>query len=220
MSRFFKATALVFVASAMTGCAGGLSGLSPDSGFKCKAPDGVQCASMSGVAANLRANNLPGQRKSGYTSAEGEGPRKSGVTPKYETTKTGFAGSGGIVNAPGAIRSEPETIRIWAAWWEDAEGDLNEDSKVYLVVNPGRWLVEHNSRQIESEFAPSRVAISAPSAAAAAGDVPIQPPAGGGSKATTGAGAGPVKQSAVPANLPAGLQQLAEQIKQVQGVRQ
>lgn len=219
MSRFFKAAALVFVASAMAGCAGGLSGLTPDSGFKCKAPDGVQCASMSGVAANLRANNLPGQRKNGHTSTEGEGSRKSGVTPKYETTKTGFAGSGGIVNAPGAIRSEPETIRIWAAWWEDAEGDLNEDSKVYLVVNPGRWLVEHNSRQIESEFAPSRVAISAPSAAAAAGELPIQPPAGGGSTATTGGGAGPVKQSAVPANLPAGLQQLAEQIKQVQGVR-
>lgn len=218
MSKFIKATTLIAVVSAMAGCAGGLSGLAPDSGFKCKAPDGVQCASMSGVAANLRANNLPGQRKSGYASAEGEGTRKSGATPKYETTKTGFAGAGGIVNAPGAIRSEPETIRIWAAWWEDAEGDLNEDSKVYLVVNPGRWLVEHNSRQIESDFAPSRVAISAPSAAA--GDVAIQPPAGGGTKATTGGGAGQVKQSAVPANLPAGLQQLAEQIKQVQGVRQ
>lgn len=210
MNRFFKVTVIVLAASAMAGCAGGLSGLSPDPGFKCKAPDGVQCASMSGVSANLRANNLPGQRKSGHASAEGEGSRKSGVTPKYETTKTGFAGSGGIVNAPGAIRSEPETIRIWAAWWEDAEGDLNEDSKVYLVVNPGRWLVEHNRRQVESEFAPSRVAISAPSAAEA-GDVPIHPPAGGGAKA-----AGSVKPSATSANAPAGMQQLAEQIKHVQ----
>ena len=172
---------------------------------------------MSGVAANLRANNLPGQRKSGYTSAEADGARKGGVTPKYEPTKTGFSGSGGIVNAPGAIRSEPETIRIWAAWWEDAEGDLNEDSKVYLVVNPGRWLVEHNSRQIESQFAPSRVAISAP-ASAASDDVPIQPPKGGGAKAGAG-GAGQAKQTTVPANLPAGLQQLAEQIKQVQQVQ-
>ena len=217
MSSFFKTTTLALVASIMTGCAGGLSGLASDSGFKCKAPEGVQCASMSGVSANLRANNLPGQRKSGQASTDVDGSRNSGGTPKFGTVKTGSAGSV-IASAPGAIRSEPETIRIWSAWWEDAEGDLNEDSKVYLVVNPGRWLVEHNSRQIEGEFAPSRAAISAPTAAAAAGDVPTQPPSSGGAK-STGQGTGPVKQSTTPSKLPAGMQQLADGIKQLQGGR-
>ena len=59
-------------------------------------------------------------------------------------------GPGGL----GAIRSDPTVIRIWVAPWEDSDGDLNDQSYVYMQVDAGRWLIEHNRAQIRREFSP------------------------------------------------------------------
>lgn len=164
------------VSSAMFlgGCAGGLNGLGAIGEFKCKAPDGVQCTSMSGVKANLQANNLPGQ-----SQAKADDRKDSREVRSYRDDEGGEKSKPVIEAAPGAIRSLPETIRIWVAPWEDTDGDLNEETKIYLVVNQGRWLVEHNKRKIESEFGPSRVAIIPPANASQDGgtDAPITGPA-------------------------------------------
>lgn len=57
----------------------------------------------------------------------------------------------------GAIRSDPTVIRLWIAPWEDADGDLNDQGFVYLQIDSGRWLIEHNRAQIRREFAPQRL---------------------------------------------------------------
>jgi hypothetical protein len=69
----------------------------------------------------------------------------------------------------GAIRSDPTVVRIWVAPWEDADGDLMDQTYVYLPVDSGRWLIEHNRQRIKREFAPMR----APTTVAA----PAKPPA-------------------------------------------
>jgi conjugal transfer pilus assembly protein TraV len=56
----------------------------------------------------------------------------------------------------GAIRTEPTIIRIWIAPWEDADGDLNDQGYVYLQIDAGRWLIEHNREQIRRSFAPAQ----------------------------------------------------------------
>jgi conjugal transfer pilus assembly protein TraV len=56
----------------------------------------------------------------------------------------------------GAIRTEPTIIRIWIAPWEDADGDLNDQGYVYLQIDAGRWLIEHNREQIRRTFAPAQ----------------------------------------------------------------
>ncbi|WP_052163015.1 TraV family lipoprotein [Aquabacterium sp. NJ1] len=223
-TNYRAGTAALLIAAGLTGCAGGLSGLNADNGFRCKAPDGVMCTSMAGISANLRANNLPGQHTK--TRSEDDGKKSSGESQQYGTAKIGVPGSRGYALAPGAIRSEPETIRIWAAWWEDDEGDLNEESKVYLVVNPGRWLIEHNARQVEDEYGPARISSATPGGANR--DTPIKPPgtsvntqAGAGAagqlkKAPQAIGAGAVGAAGAQA-LPQTLQNLAETMKMVQG---
>lgn len=77
----------------------------------------------------------------------------------------------------GAIRSDPVVIRMWVAPWEDADGDLNDQTYVYLQVDSGRWLIEHNRAQVRREFAPrtaegARPVVTAPAAGQAAGAMP------------------------------------------------
>lgn len=71
----------------------------------------------------------------------------------------------------GAIRSDPTVIRMWIAPWEDADGDLNDQGFVYLQIDSGRWLIEHNRAQIRKEFAPQRMPLVSvmPAGAGAAG---------------------------------------------------
>jgi len=143
-----KAQALLYVGAvlALSGCANMLSGLDAKSDFACKAPDGILCESMSGIYANAQAKNLPGQR----VNQRGEAPvdlsqakAGSGVM-----TKPIYSGT--------PIRSAPRLLRVWFAPWEDTDGDLHDQSYVYLPVDSGRWLIEHNRRRIQDNYRPVR----------------------------------------------------------------
>lgn len=129
----------------LTGCAGTLSGMAGDSKFACKAPDGVTCSSLSGVYANAVANNLPGPRKE----------EKAGASDNLAA----YSARGEVVGrAPSAgdpIRSQPRILRVWIAPWEDTDGDLHDQSYVYVVADPGRWVLEHNRKQIVDRYRPT-----------------------------------------------------------------
>jgi conjugal transfer pilus assembly protein TraV len=45
--------------------------------------------------------------------------------------------------ASSSLRSNPRLLRLWIAPWEDADGDLHEQALVHVVVDSGRWLIEH-----------------------------------------------------------------------------
>lgn len=136
---------------AASGCS--MSGLGGSSEFQCKAPEGIPCQSVSGVYANDMADNLPSGRSHPVRSPASEGGTET--VPVATAHAPGLVGSAAAAPALGAIRSEPTVIRIWMAPWEDADGDLNEESRVYLQIDNGRWLIEHNRDRIRAEFAPA-----------------------------------------------------------------
>lgn len=136
------------IVAILSGCTS-LSGYDAKSSFACKAPDGILCESMSGIYANAMANNLPGQRVNRHKKESdaaiplNEQGRKNGLLT--EALDSGMP-----------IRSQPRILRVWFAPWEDSAGDLHDQSHVYLTVDQGRWLIEHNHRRIQESYQPIR----------------------------------------------------------------
>lgn len=140
----------VGTALALSACIN-MSGLDAKSHFGCKAPDGILCESMSGIYANARAANLPGQRVN--ARAHEDAP----VDPSPATavlTRPIHSGT--------PIRSAPRLLRVWFSPWEDSDGDLHDQSYVYLPVDSGRWLIEHHRRRIQDAYRPVRASATVP----------------------------------------------------------
>jgi conjugal transfer pilus assembly protein TraV len=132
----------------LSGCAN-VSGLDAKSNFSCKAPDGVSCQAISGVYAN---NPVSGAANS--TAASGA---HSAATPMPNIPVYGQQAVRLTERTTGsAIRSEPKIRRMWVAPWMDGDEDLWDQSYVYLTVDRGRWLIEHNRSKIRQQFAPIR----------------------------------------------------------------
>lgn len=120
-----KAAALSLSLS-LAGC-GSMSGFTESSSsFGCKAPKGVSCKSVSGVYANSRGTR---------DASEEALPQATAIT-SYVSDPLPVA-------LPGMpIRSQAQMLRVWTSPWEDEEGDLHDQSFLYLVPNQGRWLVD------------------------------------------------------------------------------
>ena len=144
----FNGFAAAVLAAMLSACST-LSGLDASNQFACKAPDGILCESMSGIYANAQAKNLPGQRV-------GHGLGRP--------SETGATVSTGVMTRPiesgTPIRSAPRLLRVWFAPWEDSDGDLHDQSYVYLPVDTGKWLIEHNRRRIQDAYRPVRLPVS------------------------------------------------------------
>lgn len=146
------------VVNLLGGCS--FSGLSGSSQFACKAPEGVNCNSVSGVYANSLENNLPSQQrgKKEKTSEDKDSyfqnsmdkpqairaslPIKNGVSQDNQTDVM-------------PLRSEPKVIRIWIAPYTGAEDEFYDQSYLYTVVDDGRWLIERSAEKIRTKYAPT-----------------------------------------------------------------
>jgi conjugal transfer pilus assembly protein TraV len=142
---FFPLLALV-----LGGCAS-LSGLDAQSDFSCKAASGVTCQSISGVAQNAEANNLPFQR--GVSSTTTQKDKDGEISPYGEKKKMSprdmlatFSGQ--------PIREPPLVLRIWMAPYEDRDGDLHDQSYFYTQVHNGRWLIEATQQRLATQYRP------------------------------------------------------------------
>ena len=119
---------------ALSGCASTLSGVGGADGYACKAPEGAMCTSVSGVYANSKQGTSKPAKpvEKAPTSAAPAIYGASSIAPGIPSGA-----------ATGSIRSTPRVLRLWVAPWEDADGDLHEESLVHMVVDTGRWLIEH-----------------------------------------------------------------------------
>jgi conjugal transfer pilus assembly protein TraV len=152
----------------LAGCMS-LSGLSGNSSYACKAPDGVTCQSVSGTYANAVANNLPAQRaRATPTPTTASAPPSSAASAP--TARNASADAAQVL----ALRSAPRILRLWFKPWEDADRDLFDQGYVYVQVDGGRWLVDHAQRAIREAYAPVR----APAGRGAADAAPRGPAAG------------------------------------------
>jgi conjugal transfer pilus assembly protein TraV len=132
------------IIAALAGCSS-LSGYDAKTSFACQAPDGVLCESMSGIYANAMQRNLPGQRTRPHTAwstLAALSPARNSPFPPPLTSGT-------------PIRRAPRVLRVWFAPWEDSDGDLHDQSVLYLTVDDGEWLIEHNQRRIEDAYRPA-----------------------------------------------------------------
>ena len=121
-----------FAVLAISGCAA-----LPDTtlGHKCGIPDGVGCLSTQEVYNRTVAGDLPGMEKLGGGSRGLPQPGNQGVEVPL------FSDDGAKVIRTSALYSPPEELRIWVNRWRDSDGDLHDDSFIYVLVGEGQWLV-------------------------------------------------------------------------------
>lgn len=168
MRHYLLSPATVALAgAALSGC-GSMAGVGGSADYACKAPDGVQCDSVSGTYANALQNNLPGQRPARPPVApNGNAPAPSG-SKSVPGAARALARSAVM---PTSLRSEGRIQRLWIKPWADSDGALHDQSYVYLQTDPGRWLVDHAQRQIRDAYSPVRP----PRTAAAPAGAPAAP---------------------------------------------
>ncbi|MBW3499956.1 TraV family lipoprotein [Janthinobacterium sp. NKUCC08_JDC] len=136
----------------LAGC-GDMTGLGGKSEYACKAPEGVQCNSVSGNYYN--SLTLGGGAAAKGAAAKGRPP----AAPRSMYTMAKAASSGSSMQGlpafePAALRSPPRVMRLWIKPWEDSDHDLHDQSFVYLQTDSGRWQIAHAQRQIRDAFAP------------------------------------------------------------------
>ena len=129
----------------LTGCAGSLSGYGGSSTFKCAAPEGVSCNSISGNYSNsVAGNDLTAVRGTNNVKTERYYDKSSPYNPNNRFTP----------DSGSPVRTQSEVMRIWIAPWQDNDGDLVDQAYTYVTLNEGRWLIEHNRKQIMDEYQP------------------------------------------------------------------
>lgn len=124
----------------LAGCTS-ISGYNASNSYACKAPEGVACDSISGVYANALHNRLPSQQFDlTPTRAFTPGERvPSATSPDMRT-----------------LRSDTRVMRLWVKPWEDSDGDLHDQSYIYVRIDDGLWQLEHVQQQIREAYAPLR----------------------------------------------------------------
>lgn len=168
---------LIFIAAAaallQAGCTS-FSGLSGNTSYSCKAPEGVACDSVAGTYANAVQNNLPSQRSRAVSrSSDGNSTQQSkAVVSERLPSAVPAEGPGtSLPPTPVTLRSAPRVLRLWFKPWEDADRDLYDQGYVYVQIDGGQWLIEHAQRQIREAYAPLRPPprSAAPGSASASG---------------------------------------------------
>lgn len=144
----------------IAGCS--ITGFSGGSKFKCEMPDGTRCQSVTTTlnqARNGELNNAPTKEQVEVKEA----PTDMGTIPIRLTS---------TVPATTAIRTVPRELRIWIAPFEDTDGDLNDEQRIYMTIDSGRWLIEHSRRTIKDRYKPVRGIAANPSPAETATSAP------------------------------------------------
>ena len=129
----------VFV-TLLCAAAAGCAGVDSESTFKCKAPEGVGCSSLSGVYANALQDNLPGA------------PAKTHATFSQENAEKEQAIVGEPIKTGVPVLSQPVELRIWVAPWEDSRKVLHDQAYLYVVADEGHWQIEHTKQIISAKY--------------------------------------------------------------------
>lgn len=113
-----------------------LAGCASGPRYACGVPKGVTCQPVSAVYASspegppALAGNASGEEAPtvGGTKAVASRPRAEAARPVVATVQPGEP-----------ILTAPRVLRLWIAPWEDAAGDLHDETFLYLRIDDGRW---------------------------------------------------------------------------------
>jgi conjugal transfer pilus assembly protein TraV len=125
----------------LSGCATQMSAVGGDTRYGCSAPTGSQCISVSGVYANaLRGSTTP----SAQAWLEQPATNSPTTQERPQAAQQNTAGPQSEAESkPEPLRLPPRVLRLWVAPWEDGDGDLHEAATVHVLVDIGRWRIEH-----------------------------------------------------------------------------
>ena len=135
MMRLGFTAAVVVFAGTLSGCTSLMSGIGGSERYACKAPEGVACTSVSGAY----ANSVQGAPQHAQLPAT----KPPASPPLYAVTSIARGSAGSSMAPATSIRSNPRLLRVWVAPWEDSDGDLHEEAILHVIVDTGRWLVDH-----------------------------------------------------------------------------
>lgn len=174
----------VCISLLLSACAN-ISGLGGSAEYGCKAPQGVQCDSVSGNYYNAIQANLPSQRQHRPTGAAVNGTPSSSQPVSMRSTstagaapiigKTGPDDASPVALAASPLRSQTRVLRLWFKPWEDADHDLYDQGFVYVQIDSGRWLIDHAQQRIRDAYAPIRPPHTPSAPAAQSATVPGKP---------------------------------------------
>ena len=122
----FSALAFTF---ALAGCAGGPK-------YACGVPQGVTCQPVSAVYASSSPASLA------RVQVDELEETKADVASKDRSSLQAAKVPGTFVATiePGEpILTAPRVLRLWIAPWEDAAGDLHDETYLYLRIDDGHW---------------------------------------------------------------------------------
>ena len=124
-----RALAAAAAALTLAGCASGPK-------YACGVPEGVTCQPVSAVYASS-AGGSPAL--AGAASGE-EAPTVGGAEAVASRPRAEVARPVVATVQPGEpVLTAPRVLRLWIAPWEDAAGDLHDETFLYLRIDDGRW---------------------------------------------------------------------------------
>lgn len=135
----------------LAGCSSaGLSGMpGATDRLSCPLSEGVTCKSMSQVYEESVLGQRPKDTPPASIPAAAEGPPPSRRLAVATRVPLPVAPAGD----PMPLRSRPNTLRLWVAPWQDADGDLHEDGWLDMRLDNGEWMVDHVRARVRDEFA-------------------------------------------------------------------
>lgn len=144
-------------ACCIAGCSN-MSGIGGTAEFSCKVPGGVHCAAVTSNYYDSLRGDLPSQRQKPAADQQTSGNKdtahtytaKAGPVRHPSGARDGGNASGTLVHQP--LRSQSRVIRLWYKPWEDADHDMWDQGYVYVVVDSGRWLVDHTQRRNRESY--------------------------------------------------------------------
>jgi conjugal transfer pilus assembly protein TraV len=139
---------------AMSGCQS-LSGLDATDKFTCRAIGGVPCESMTDIHERTKAGTLPAQQKK--EKQIGQLQKSRAETTVAMTSIIASTGMTPAIATGIPLLTQPTALRIWLAPWKDADGDLHDQSYIYVKTGEVDWVPEHTRQQIMTNFTPRRV---------------------------------------------------------------
>jgi conjugal transfer pilus assembly protein TraV len=185
---------------ALSGCSS-LSGVGGSSSLSCPVPSGSSCKPI-GQVYQSAPNGTP-VAKGAVTAAGDAGGHAIQVAalpvaPALSPYVARLPAERVVPTTGEPIRSATRTLKIWIAPWEDEEGALRDHGFLYVMIDSGKWQIEHSRAKILREFGHTRAPKPLGSAAPAGGSTTNSSTTSSGASANSGAESASLRQPNLP----------------------
>ncbi|MEX0914727.1 MAG: type IV conjugative transfer system lipoprotein TraV [Wenzhouxiangellaceae bacterium] len=107
--------------------------------YACGLPDGVGCKPVGAVYEASVAGTLGSTRTRGRLTRHEEDGNQALETSERSRTEAAEAPVVATLQPGDPLLTRPRHIRVWINRWEDATGDLHDETYLYLRLDNGAW---------------------------------------------------------------------------------